>query len=306
MSGPVTAQDVPPDAGCGSPHAPEVELLASREASVGGMAVRRALPRRRRRTVGAWCFADHFGPAAPPAAMQVGPHPHTGLQTVTWLVEGEVLHRDSLGSEQLIRPGQLNLMTAGHGVAHAEERPAGYEGGTHGAQLWVAQPEATRDGPPAFEHHAELPRVAVGDSVVTVLVGEVAGERSPARTDTPLVGAEAATPGGRLVLPLDPAFEHALVVLAGAVVVGGATVGPGALAYLGEGRHGLALDAPEPARLLVLGGRPFAEPIVMSWNFVGRSRDEVDRAAADWNAGHERFGTVASSLARIPAPAPPG
>jgi hypothetical protein len=330
MSGPVTAQDVPPDAGCGSPHAPEVELLASREASVGGMAVRRALPRRRRRTVGAWCFADHFGPAAPPAAMQVGPHPHTGLQTVTWLVEGEVLHRDSLGSEQLIRPGQLNLMSAGHGVAHAEERPAAYGGGTHGAQLWVAQPEATRDGPPAFEHHAELPRVAVGDAVVTVLVGEVAGERSPARTDTPLVGAELASPGGPVSLPLEPAFEHALVVLEGTVVVGGdaagggpvardsgagdaaggtasgATVGPGVLAYLGEGRPDLALDAPGPVRLLVLGGRPFGEPIVMSWNFVGRSHEEVDRAAADWNAGHERFGTVDSPLARIPAPGPPG
>ena len=306
MSGPVTAQDAPPEAGCGEPHAPQVELLPSREATVGGMGVRRALPRRQRRTVGAWCFADHFGPAGPPLAMQVGPHPHTGLQTVTWLVEGEVLHRDSLGSEQLIRPGQLNLMTAGHGVAHAEETPGAYGGGTHGAQLWVAQPEATRDGPAAFEHHAELPRLALGSATVTVLAGEVGGERSPARTDTQLVGAEVAMPGGRPVLPLAPAFEHALVVLDGTVVVGGEAIAPGVLAYLGVGREELALDAPGPARLLLLGGEPFGEPIVMSWNFVGRSREDVDRAAADWNAAHRRFGTVASPLARIPAPVPRG
>lgn len=304
MSGPVTAQDALPDPGCGTPHAPEVELLPSRDAMVGGVAVRRALPKRQRRTVGAWCFADHFGPVGLPLSMQVGPHPHMGLQTVTWLVEGEVLHRDSLGSEQLIRPGQLNLMSAGHGVAHAEETPGSYGGGIHGAQLWVAQPAATRDGPAAFEHHAELPRVAVGDAAITVLMGQVGGERSPARTDTPLVGAEVATPGGRTVVPLQAPFEHALVVLEGAVVVGGESIAPGVLAYLGEGRPELVIDAPGPARLLLLGGEPFGERIVMAWNFVGRSRDETDRAAADWNAGHERFGTVASPLDRIPAPEP--
>ncbi|HEX6569511.1 MAG TPA: pirin family protein, partial [Acidimicrobiales bacterium] len=260
--------------------------------------------RRGRRTVGAWCFADHFGPAGPPASMQVGPHPHTGLHTVTWLVEGEVLHRDSLGSEQLIRPGQLNLMTAGHGVAHAEESPRGAGGDLHGAQLWVAQPEATRHGPPAFEHHAELPRLALGDATVTVLVGRVGGERSPARADTPLVGAELATPGAPTAVPLDPAFEHALVVLDGTVEVGGRAIAPGVLAYLGEGRDELAVDAPGPARLLLLGGEPFGDPIVMSWNFVGRSRAEVERAAAEWNAGDGRFGAVASALARIPAPEP--
>src|ERR687897_3072291 len=120
--------------------------------------VRRLLPQRPRRMVGAWCFVDVFGPddVADRPGMQIGPHPHTGLQTVTWLVQGEVLHRDSLGSEQPIRPGQLNLMTAGHGVSHAEESPAGPPTHQHGIQLWVAQPEATRHGPAAFEHHAEL------------------------------------------------------------------------------------------------------------------------------------------------------
>jgi quercetin 2,3-dioxygenase len=305
VSGPVTIDDAAPEAGCGEPHAPEVEVLPSRDATVGGMGVRRALPKRQRRTVGAWCFADHFGPAGPPASMQVGPHPHIGLQTVTWLVEGEVLHRDSLGSEQLIRPGQLNLMTAGHGVSHAEESPDGHDDGAlHGIQLWVAQPAATRDGLPAFEHHPELPQVGVGAGRATVLVGQVGDARSPARTDTPLVGAELLSPGGRSEVPLDAGFEHALVVLEGTVSVGATAISPGVLAYLGEGRDSLVLDAAGPARAVLLGGEPFGERVVMSWNFVGRSRDEVDRAAIDWNARHERFGTVDSPLARIDAPEP--
>jgi hypothetical protein len=304
VSGPVTEQDAALDAECGRPEPPEVELLPAREVEVGGLAVRRALPRRARRTVGAWCFADHFGPASPPTSMLIGPHPHMGLHTVTWLVEGELLHRDSIGSEQLIRPGQLNLMSAGHGVAHAEEQPAGAPGGArmHGIQLWVAQPEATRHGPAGFEHHADLPQVPLGDTVATVLVGEVAGARSPARADTPLVGAELALAGGPATVPLDPGFEHALVVLDGAVAVGDEVVGPGVLAYLGEGRDAVVLAAEAPARAVLLGGEPFPEPILMSWNFVARQRGEVDRAAAEWNAGDPRFGTVASQLARIPAP----
>ena len=304
MSGPVTEQDATADAGRGEPAAPEVELLAAREASVGGLAVRRALPRRQRRTVGAWCFADHFGPASPPASMQVGPHPHVGLQTVTWLVSGAVLHRDSLASEQVIRPGQLNLMTAGHGVSHAEEQPTSLAGDPlHGIQLWVAQPEATRHGPPAFEHHSHLPRVHLQGAEVTVLVGELAGGRSPARTDTPLVGADVVLRSGTATVPVHPGFEHAAVVLEGAVEVAGRQVGPGVLAYLGEGRDELDVAADAPARFVLLGGEPFPEPIVMSWNFVARHRDEVNRAARDWNDRHDRFGTVASDLARIPAPA---
>ncbi|MFO7280115.1 MAG: pirin family protein [Thermoanaerobacterales bacterium] len=304
MSGPVGTVDAPGEPDHGVPHAPEVEVLVSREATVGGVGVRRALPRRGRRTVGAWCFADHFGPAGPPASMQVGPHPHTGLQTVTWLVAGEILHRDSLGSEQPIRPGQLNLMTAGDGVAHAEEQIT-RDGVVHGVQLWVALPDATRRGPAAFEHHAELPRLVLGDATATVLVGELGGHRSPARADTPLVGAELDLRRGAVAVPLDPGFEHALVVLEGAVGVGDARVEPGALAYLGTGRDELVLAAAAPARALLLGGQPFAEPVLMAWNFVGRSRDELVQAARDWNAGHDRFGTVDSPLARIPAPEPP-
>ena len=154
---------------------------------VGSLTVQRALPRRGRRTVGSWCFADVMGPADA-AAVGIGPHPHIGLQTVTWLLAGELLHLDSLGSEQPIRPGQLNLMTAGHGVAHAEESPGSRP--LHGIQLWIAQPEATRHDEPAFEHHADLPGTELPGCEVTVLVGDLAGARSPARCDTEHVGAE--------------------------------------------------------------------------------------------------------------------
>jgi redox-sensitive bicupin YhaK (pirin superfamily) len=264
------------------------------------MEVRRALPRHDRRTVGAWCFLDHFGPADD-TVMQIGPHPHIGLQTVTWLVQGELLHRDSLGSEQPIRPGQLNLMTSGHGIAHAEEMPGGPQA-VHGAQLWVALPEATRHGPSAFEHHADLPVVGAGPLEVTVLMGRLDGVRSPARTDTELVGLALAGTGAA-TLPLDPAFEHALVVLDGTVAVDDEVVAPGELAYLGLGRDDLRLDTAPGTHALVVGGVPFPDRLAMWWNFVGRSKDEIAIAGKDWAAGTDRFGPVTSSLARIPAPA---
>jgi redox-sensitive bicupin YhaK (pirin superfamily) len=301
MSGPVSSSDAPIDDERGpAPSPPTFERSASRLADVGGMVVRRALPRHDRRTVGAWCFVDHFGPADD-APMQIGPHPHIGLQTVTWLVAGEALHRDSLGSEQLIRPGQLNLMTSGHGIAHAEETPTGRRREMHGAQLWVALPEATRHGAGAFEHHAELPVVGAGSLEVTVLVGAVGDVRSPARTDTELVGLAVAG-GGTGDVPLDPAFEHALVVLDGTVAVGDEVVGPGELAYLGLGRDHLGLDASPGGHALVLGGLPFPDRLTMWWNFVARSKDEIAAAWEDWEHGTDRFGSVATELGRIPAP----
>jgi quercetin 2,3-dioxygenase len=284
--------------------APGVELSASRVADVEGFAVRRALPQRSRRTVGAWCFVDHLGPVeSPPGpAMAIGPHPHIGLHTVTWLFAGEVLHTDSLGSEQLIRPGQLNLMTAGRGIAHAEQAPPGTTGVTHGAQLWIAQPEDTRHAAPAFEHHGGLPVVGLGPATVTVLVGAFDGVASPARTDSPLVGLELVQAGGRSVLPLDASWEHAVVVAEGAVTVDGRRVEPGSLAYLGPGRSELVVDVVEPARALILGGMPFGEHVLMWWNFVARSHDEFDQARTDWEEHSERFGDVRSPLDRIPAP----
>jgi redox-sensitive bicupin YhaK (pirin superfamily) len=307
MSGPVSTIDAPPTEARASAARPAcVEVTPSRESVVGAMPVRRALPRRERRTVGAWCFADHMGPelVTETQGLDIGPHPHTGLHTVTWLVAGEVLHRDSLGSEQVIRPGQLNLMTAGQGVTHSEEATGRYRGQLHGVQLWVAQPEATRHGPAAFEHHGELPRVELDNAVATVLVGSFAGAASPARHDTPLVGVDVALWPGTGAWPLEPAFEHARVVLEGEVLVGDQAVRPGQLGYLGRGREELALTAADPARVLLLGGQPFADPILMWWNFVVRSRDELDRAWRQWEAGEPRFGRLRSPLARIPAPRP--
>jgi redox-sensitive bicupin YhaK (pirin superfamily) len=286
---------------------PEVELEPGRVTTVGSLPVRRVLPRRPRRTVGSWCFADHAGPVQvrDDQPVDIGPHPHMGLQTVTWLVSGEVVHRDSLGSEQLIRPGQLNLMTAGFGVAHSEENPGGFRGEFHAVQLWVAQPEATRNEPAAFEHHAELPRVELPDGRATVFVGDFGGATSPARRDTQHMGAELVLQGPAAVLPLRRDYEYALVVLEGAVSVGERVAEPGLLAYLGEGRDEVALAVAAPARALLLGGVPFPEPVLMWWNFVARTREEASAARRQWTADDGRFGTVRSSLARIEVGPPP-
>jgi quercetin 2,3-dioxygenase len=307
MSGPVSVEDVAEAVETGEPEPGQVEIVESREADVGEFRVRRALPRRAHRTVGSWCFVDHLGPAEVgiEQGLDVAPHPHIGLQTVTWLLAGEVLHRDSLGSEQVIRPGQLNLMTAGHGVAHSEERTGRYAGELHGVQLWVAQPSETRDGVAAFEHHSELPRVELGAAVATVLVGDLDGALSPARRDTQHVGVDLALRRGPTVVPLDPGSEYALVVLAGAVEVDGTAVKPGRLAYLGTGREECGLDAPDPGRCLLFGGRPFPEPVTMWWNFVARTRDEITAAHQEWTQGSERFGRVASTLPRLEVDPPP-
>jgi hypothetical protein len=277
----------------------------SHSTSVAGFPVRRALPQRGRRTVGAWCFADHMGPLAVTETngLNVGPHPHMGLQTVTWLIEGEALHRDSLGSEQLIRPGELNLMTAGAGIAHAEEATGHYRGTEHGIQLWIAQPDCTRFAEPAFEHHSALPRVDLEGGVGTILVGEFGGVESSARHDTPLLGVDLVLiqPGA---LPLVAGFEHALIVLDGTIHVEGRPLEPGQLGYLRPDRDEVMIDVGEPARAILLGGEHFTEKVLMWWNFVGRTRDEIDAAYSSWQNDDDRFGHVSSALPRIPTRAP--
>ena len=307
MSGPVSTSDVPAAPDAAAPDVCELEVLEGRRAEVGGFEVSRVLPRRQRRSVGAWCFVDQMGPGQVTTArgLDIGPHPHIGLQTVTWVVRGEILHRDSLGSEQVIRPGQLNLMTAGRGVSHSEETAGVYTGALHGVQLWVAQPSATRDEAPAFEHHAELPQTEVGDAVATVLIGEFADVSSPARRDTDHAGAELLLPAGRTSVPLDASFEYALVVIDGNVAVGGTKLTSGRLGYLGVGRDEVPIEAGEPSRALLIGGTPFPESLLMWWNYVARTRDEVTRAHRDWVEGQARFGHVASSLARLVTEGPP-
>ncbi|MBL7259259.1 pirin family protein [Actinoplanes sp. LDG1-01] len=287
-----------------------MELLEGAPVALGGprgFAVTRTLPNRQRRMVGAWCFLDAYGPHDLDLSdgMRVGPHPHTGLQTVTWLLAGEVLHRDSLGSLQLIRPGQLNIMTAGRGISHSEETPAEHTPVLHGVQLWVALPHAARDLPPAFAHHADLPVITEGGLTTTVLIGSFAGATSPARSHTPLVGAELAlTQGAESTLSLRPDFEYALLALDGAATVDDATLKPGPLLYLGSGRETVRVATESPSRLLLLGGEPFEERIVMWWNFVARDHDEIVQMRADWSDGTPRFGEV-HGYDGPPLPAPP-
>jgi quercetin 2,3-dioxygenase len=223
----------------------------------------------------------------------VPPHPHCGLQTVTWLLEGEVLHKDSLDCEAMGRPGALNLMTSGRGIAHSEESPEGSAGALHGVQLWTALPDADRAVAPSFEHHASRPRVALEGGAATLIMGELAGVRAEARAFSPLVAAELAPQVSETMrLPLHRGFEHALVPLAGSVTLDGRALMAGALYFLEPGRAELALNAVgEGARVLLIGGAPFGESILMWWNFVARTPAEIAAAREDWEAGR-RFGAV--------------
>ncbi|MFH9738870.1 pirin family protein [Streptomyces roseolus] len=274
---------------------PVRELLSPRHVRLGeSTEVRRLLPNLGRRMVGAWAFVDHYGPddIADEPGMQVPPHPHMGLQTVSWLHEGEVLHRDSTGSLQTIRPRELGLMTSGRAISHSEESPRAHARFLHGAQLWVALPDAHRHVEPHFQHHADLPRVTAPGLTATVILGSLDGATSPGTTYTPLVGADLAlTAGTETELPLDPDFEYAVLSMSGEAHVDGVPVLPGSMLYLGCGRTSLPLRASSDAGLMLLGGEPFEEEIVMWWNFVGRTDDEIREARDDWMTS-DRFGEV--------------
>ncbi len=309
---------------CAAGPAAAPELIEPRLVPLGGpraMTVRRTLPSRVRSMIGPFCFADHYGPddIAATGGMDVAPHPHIGLQTVTWLFEGAVLHRDALGSVQVIEPGQLNLMTAGAGICHSEEGTLARfpdQRVLRGVQLWTALPEAARHGDRSFEHVADVPVVAMGDSRVRVFMGSLVGATSPARVFSPLVAAQVDLPAGaRVTLPVDARFEHGILVDDGEVTVGGHTVAPAWLAYLPPGTTELVLEAgANPARLVLLGGEPFDEQILMWWNFVGRTHEEVVEARRAWQAavagapdGVARFGQVVGyDGPPLPAPELPG
>lgn len=309
-----------------------MQLWPAREVPLGGvraMNVSRTLPQRGMPTVGAWCFLDSFGPDR--IAMSVLPHPHIGLQTVTWPLEGEVRHRDSVGSDVVVRPGQLNIMTAGRGISHSEfgvlpaglhlEAPDALVPLSRGLQLWVALPDEARHRAPSFQQIVELPVVATDSFRAIVLVGEFAGQRSPAVMYSPIVGVEVSA-SGAVELPLNPAFEHAVLVLDGSAVIDGQHIDPGPLAYLGMDRETLHLDAAPGTRFMLLGGEPFEEDILMWWNFVARTHEEVEQAREEWeaqallsdeDARNARFGWIhghgpdaGAEAGRIPAPPMPG
>ncbi|MGJ9411330.1 pirin family protein [Aeromicrobium sp. CF4.19] len=281
------------------------QLLPSRDVPLGGvrgLTVHRTLPQREIPTIGAWCFVDHFGPTTEP--MQVLPHPHIGLQTVTWPIAGTIRHRDNLGSDVVLRPGELNLMTSGAGVSHSEFSVGDPEAPMHGIQLWVALPDATRAGPADFEHVTELPRVEGESWTGIVIVGALAGGSSPARTHTPLVAAQLSVKGGRATIPVDPAFEHGVLAVDQEVTVEGSDVHHRQLQYLAPGRDSIEVESDIDATLLLIGGEPFEEELVMWWNFIGRTHEEIAAARADWEDAADRFGTVEGHGGRV-IPAPP-
>jgi hypothetical protein len=295
---------------------PVQQVFAGREVALGEstsegssrperVTVRRLLPNLGRRLVGPWCFVDHYGPddIASGPGMQVPPHPHIGLQTVSWLLSGEVHHRDSLGSDQQIRPGELGLMTSGAGITHAEQSPVPHPALLHGVQLWVALPAGARHATPAWEHHAALPALHDRGTRATVIMGALGGAVSPGRTHSPLVGADIALePDADALLPLEPDFEHAVLVMSGSAEVDGTLLAPGTMIYLGCARRDLHITTDAGARVLLLGGAPFEEEIVMWWNFVARSNDEIVTARDEWANGGS-FGDVAGFDGyRLPAP----
>ncbi|MFJ5933033.1 pirin family protein [Streptomyces sp. NPDC093071] len=286
-----------------------VEVLSARDVPLGGpraMTVRRTLPQRARTLIGAWCFADHYGPddVAESGGMDVAPHPHIGLQTVSWLFDGEIEHRDSLGSHALVRPGELNLMTGGRGISHSEVSTARTTL-LHGVQLWVALPGEHRNAARDFQHYAPG-TVRLDGADVRVFLGSLAGETSPVRTFTPLLGAELRLdPGATVTLATDPAFEHGLLVDEGEVRLSGTLLRPAELGYTAPGSTTLTLTnaSDAPARTVLLGGPPFEEEVVMWWNFVGRTDEEIRQAREDWAAASDRFGEVAGYPGdRLPAP----
>jgi redox-sensitive bicupin YhaK (pirin superfamily) len=268
-------------------------VLPYRDVPLGGpraMTVRRSLPQRERSLIGAWCFVDHYGPddVADTGGMVVPGHPHTGLQTVSWLFTGEIEHRDTTGAHALVVPGQMNLMTAGSGIAHSEfSTPTTTT--LHGVQLWTALPDEHRNVAPRFEHY-EPPVLEVGPARALVFLGTLFGQTSPVSTFSELVGAEITLPpGASLEIDVHPDHEHGFLCDTGTVTSGDAVAKPGEIIFHPEGRERLTVEASpsEPTRVLLIGGRPLGEQIVMWWNFIGRSHDEVVGFREDWQRERE-------------------
>jgi hypothetical protein len=297
----------PAEVACSASRAAGIEVLHPRVVPLGGpraLPVQRTLPQRQRSLIGAWCFIDHYGPVS--ARMDVPPHPHTGLQTVSWLFSGEVEHRDSAGVHALVRPGELNLMTAGAGICHSEVS-VDSDAVLHGVQLWVALPDSDRDTGRDFAHYAPGP-LSLPGAVARVFLGELADHRSPVPTFTPLLGAQVDLDvNAGLDIDVNPAFEHGVLCDAGPVQMGEIALAVGDLGYQSAGSSSLHLRnvGDRPARVLLLGGIPFTEELVMWWNFVGRSHDDIVGYRQLWEDGDDRFGAVQGyrgSVTRLPAP----
>jgi redox-sensitive bicupin YhaK (pirin superfamily) len=270
------------------------EKYKSRETALGNLPIRRALPVRDRRLIGPWCFLDRYGPLTfgSEKPMDVAPHPHIGLQTVSWVLDGEVVHHDSLGFEAVARPGGVNVMTAGSGIAHSEETPQQNRGRLDGVQLWIALPEAKRHGDATFQHVSRVPQVDLGGAVAHVFAGDLDGTSSPAKTWSDLVGVDLDLgKKANVRLPASAEREYGVFVLAGDAEFEGRPLERDTMFYLGRGRGELSFRSGPGARVLLIGGAPFREPVLMWWNFVARTPEEIAAAREDWEEGR-RFGPV--------------
>ena len=282
--------------------APRTVKLTTRS----GIDIQRTLPHRYIRTIGAWCFVDHFGPTTQENAMSVAAHPHVGLQTVSWLFAGEVEHRDSLGSIQVIHPGEINLMTAGHGVAHSELSATSAQF-MHGVQLWTVLPESARDGAAYFDHYNDLPVFSDSGLHIRLFVGELLGQKSPARIFTEMLGAEIDfADGSNINLNLREDFEYGVLLVDGDLAINGESLPLAHIFYQSSGATQLSFTSQHGAKIVLLGGIPFDEEIVMWWNFIGRTHEEIEEMRNDWESQSSRFAHFEDQIhGRIPAPAMP-
>jgi redox-sensitive bicupin YhaK (pirin superfamily) len=274
-----------------------IELtIPPREADIGGLTVRRLLPWRERRMIGPFIFLDHMGPAqyGPGEGIDVRPHPHIGLSTVTYLFAGEIMHKDTLGSDQAIRPGAVNWMTAGAGISHSERTGADERGrphAVHGLQSWVALPKEYEENTPEFFHHdaSAIPQLDLNGVCLRVAAGEAYGMTAPAKTYSPLFYVEAKmNAGATLELPAQYR-ERGVYVINGAVRIGGTAVAPHSLPVIEPGGP-VKIEATSDAHLMLLGGDPLPEKRFIWWNFVSTAQERIEQAKADWRAG--RFGKI--------------
>ncbi len=272
-----------------------IQDVPLRSAEIGqGTVIKRALPSRHKRMIGAWCFLDHAGPVSFPLGdgLDVGPHPHIGLQTFTWMIEGTLMHTDSLGSKQLIRPQQVNLMTAGYGISHTEVAPDA-ETKMHAAQLWIALPDDKINMAPRFDHYPQLPAVTQGGIEFNVLVGSFLGQTSPVAVHSELLGVDMATKqNASAQLPLNPKFEYGFMLLQGGASVNGHELTDDNMVVLEPGLKQVSIDLHAGSRVLLIGGEPFESPILLWWNLVGRTQEELRLAREQWINHDPRFGDI--------------
>jgi len=271
-----------------------------------GIDISRLLPHRDLKTIGAWCFLDYYGPTNQDEAMNVSPHPHTGLQTVSWLFSGEIEHKDSLGNVARVKPGQLNLMTAGHGIAHSEFS-VNREIDLHGIQFWIALPSQYRNMSSDFSHHRDLPIFNVDNFQIQVILGELLDHHSMAKIYSELMGAEIlAQANGTLRLPLKSDYEYGIISVTKEISVNGIGVANGYLHYIPIGSTSVELEAAAGEKFVIIGGVPFDEEIIMWWNFIGRSHEEIVAMRNDWENSSSRFGHFGLMEGEsIPAPQMP-